>query len=93
MEVAEHIETTLSDSIVDSIIRNVNDDGMIIWTAAIPEQGGVGHINCQTKEYWEDKFISRGFYRDCTIENNLLEYIRSGPHMGWFLQNLMVLKS
>jgi glycosyltransferase involved in cell wall biosynthesis/2-polyprenyl-3-methyl-5-hydroxy-6-metoxy-1,4-benzoquinol methylase len=93
LEVAEHIETSLSDSIVDSIIRNVNDDGMIIWTAAIPGQGGVGHINCQTKEYWEDKFISRGFYRDCTIENNLLEYIRSGPHMGWFLQNLMVLKS
>jgi glycosyltransferase involved in cell wall biosynthesis len=92
LEVAEHIETELSDSIVDSIIRNVNDDGMIIWTAAIPGQGGVGHINCQTKEYWEEKFISRGFYRDCTIENNLLEYIRSGSHMGWFLQNLMVLK-
>ena len=92
LEVAEHIETELSDSIVDSIIRNVNDDGMIIWTAAIPGQGGVGHINCQTKEYWEEKFISRGFYRDCTIENNLLEYIRSGPYMGWFLQNLMVFK-
>jgi glycosyltransferase involved in cell wall biosynthesis len=92
LEVAEHIETSLSDSIVDSIIRNVNDDGMIIWTAAIPGQGGVGHINCQTKEYWEEKFISRGFYRDCTIENNLLEYIRSGPYMGWFLQNLMVFK-
>lgn len=93
LEVAEHIETSLSDSIVDSIIRNVNDDGMIIWTAAIPGQGGVGHINCQTKEYWEEKFISRGFYRDFVIENNLLEYIRSGPYMGWFLQNLIVFKN
>jgi glycosyltransferase involved in cell wall biosynthesis/2-polyprenyl-3-methyl-5-hydroxy-6-metoxy-1,4-benzoquinol methylase len=92
LEVAEHIETSLSDSIVDSIIRNVNDDGMIIWTAAIPGQGGVGHINCQTKEYWEEKFISRGFYRDFVIENNLLEYIRSGPYMEWFSQNLMVFK-
>ena len=92
LEVAEHIETSLSDSIVDSIIRNVNDDGIIIWTAAIPGQGGVGHINCQKKEYWEEKFISRGFHRDCAIESNLLEYIRSGPYMGWFLQNLMVFK-
>lgn len=93
LEVAEHIETSLSDSIVDSIIRNVNDDGMIIWTAAIPGQGGVGHINCQTKEYWEEKFISRGFHRDCAIESNLLEYIRSGPYMEWFLQNLMIFKN
>ena len=93
LEVAEHIETSLSDSIVDSIIRNVNDDGMIIWTAAIPGQGGVGHINCQTKEYWEDKFISRGFHRDCAIESKLLEYIRSGPYMGWFSQNLMIFKN
>ena len=92
LEVAEHIETSLSDSIVDSIIRNVNDDGIIIWTAAIPGQGGVGHINCQKKEYWEEKFISKGFHRDCAIESNLLEYIRSGPYMGWFLQNLMVFK-
>ena len=93
LEVAEHIETSLSDSIVDSIIRNVNDDGIIIWTAAIPEQGGVGHINCQKKEYWEDKFISRGFHRDCAIESKLLEYIRSGPYMGWFSQNLMIFKN
>jgi 2-polyprenyl-3-methyl-5-hydroxy-6-metoxy-1,4-benzoquinol methylase len=92
LEVAEHLPESKADDIVASMQRNLNKDGMLVWTAAKPEQGGHGHINCQPKEYWEQKFIDAGMCRDLDEENKLLEFIKSGPHMGWFVNNLMVLR-
>jgi glycosyltransferase involved in cell wall biosynthesis len=92
LEVAEHIHEKLSDNVVKAVCKNVAPGGVIIWTAAKPGQGGTGHINCQPKEYWEDKFNKEGFIRDRDIENSILNHVTQGYYMGWFVNNLMVLK-
>jgi glycosyltransferase involved in cell wall biosynthesis len=90
MEVAEHIENGLSDNVVDSVIRNIKPGGILIWTAAIPGQGGVGHINCQEKEYWQEKFERKNMIRNSEMEKELIEYTLNGTYMGWFVNNVMI---
>jgi SAM-dependent methyltransferase len=92
LEVAEHIPESQADDVVASMVRNTKKDGMLVWTAAVPGQGGHGHINCQPKEYWEQKFCDAGMRRDLDEEQRLLEFITTGSHMGWFANNLMILR-
>jgi SAM-dependent methyltransferase len=89
-EVAEHLPYEQSDLVVDSMIRNMERRGILIWTAAIPGQGGVGHINCQYKPFWLQKFADRGLVRMSDLELEMLTYVQQGYHMGWFVQNAMV---
>jgi len=92
LEVAEHIEQSESKKITEALVSCLNLGGILIWSAAAPGQGGVGHINCQTKEYWEQLFLELPVVRLVDVEEALLTYIKDGYHMGWFVQNLMVLK-
>lgn len=58
VEVAEHLPASADERLVRllcSISRTV------IFTAAHPGQGGTGHINEQSSEYWENKFRIMGF--------------------------------
>jgi 2-polyprenyl-3-methyl-5-hydroxy-6-metoxy-1,4-benzoquinol methylase len=60
LEVAEHIPEEQADTIISKLVRMIEPHGSIIFSAALPGQGGVGHINCQWKPYWEaaaDKFL------------------------------------
>jgi len=89
-EVAEHIEENRANDVVDSVVRNLNKDGILFWTAAQPGQGGHGHVNCQTKEYWITKFEAKGLKRQPATETEIIDFIKQGQHMGWFVNNLMV---
>lgn len=89
-EVAEHIEEAKADEVVNSVVRNLSKGGVLLWTAAIPGQGGHGHINCQPKDYWVAKFKAKGLKRQPTVEADLLDFMEQGYHLGWFTQNLMV---
>lgn len=92
LEVAEHIDNSLSDDVVDSVVHAISPGGILIWSAAQPGQGGVGHINCQPKEFWEDKFLSQGLVRCESLEDTMIKHIKNGYHMGWFIQNAMIFK-
>jgi 2-polyprenyl-3-methyl-5-hydroxy-6-metoxy-1,4-benzoquinol methylase len=92
IEVAEHIEESLSEQIAASVAQAVNDNGILIWSAAHPGQGGVGHINCQPKEFWQKLLENNRLKRDKKLESQMIEYIASGYHMGWFLQNAMIFR-
>ena len=92
LEVAEHIETELSADVAKSVCDAVRQPGILIWSAAHPGQGGVDHINCQPKEYWQELIESNGLVRDETMEQQMVEYISNGYHMGWFVQNAMIFK-
>jgi SAM-dependent methyltransferase len=59
LEVAEHLPESSSDTFVETLI-NLSDN--IIFSAAIPNQGGQNHINEQWHSYWVEKFEGRGFY-------------------------------
>jgi len=91
-EVAEHIPAEQADAVVTSLLHNLKPGGILFWTAAQPGQGGHGHVNCQPKDYWENKFSINNAVRAIELENHLLEFIKQGPHMGWFVNNLMVFK-
>jgi SAM-dependent methyltransferase len=58
LEVAEHLEATAADQFVDNLVRHGN---LILFSAAVPGQGGEFHVNEQPWEYWRAKFAARGF--------------------------------
>lgn len=60
LEVAEHIPPSLADDFIDLLTEHAN---FILFSAAIPGQGGTEHLNEQYPSYWCNKFMERGF--DC----------------------------
>ncbi|MEY2925593.1 MAG: hypothetical protein RL367_70 [Pseudomonadota bacterium] len=58
LEVAEHLPGTLADQFVDSLIRHGD---VILFSAAVPHQGGEHHVNEQPPSYWQNKFAARGY--------------------------------
>jgi cyclopropane fatty-acyl-phospholipid synthase-like methyltransferase len=58
LEVAEHINSNNADSFVAQLANNSN---YILFSAAHPGQGGVGHINEQYMDYWSGKFERHNF--------------------------------
>ena len=61
LEVGEHLPEDKADVYVDSLTNTADN---IIFSAAIPEQKGDNHINCQPFEYWIEKFNKRGYDLD-----------------------------
>ena len=90
LEVAEHIESCKNLKIVEAMTKALAPEGTLIWTAAKPGQGGVGHINCQTKDYWIELFKSQPLKRCNGMELILVEEMKKDYHMGWFVQNLLI---
>jgi glycosyltransferase involved in cell wall biosynthesis/SAM-dependent methyltransferase len=88
LEVAEHIDESAADLVAAQVARCVKRT--LIWTAAQPGQGGIGHINCQPREYWEKKLVDQGLVRNRELETCMLEFIVQGPHMIWFRNNVML---
>lgn len=87
MEVAEHVSEDLADDLVAKVAGTVGQT--LIWTAACPGQGGVGHINLHETAYWAEKLSKHGLRRNLQREEQLKEYARQGYHMGWFTNNLL----
>lgn len=90
MEVAEHIPESRADDIVCHVTNATRNT--LVWTAAIPGQGGVGHINCQSKDYWREKFIAQGLVYDEHTTEQCRHFISQGCHMGWFMNNVQIFK-
>ncbi len=63
LEVAEHLEEQYADKLIDSLTDCAD---IIVFSAAIPFQKGVHHVNCQWPQYWISKFNIRGYIElDC----------------------------
>jgi len=90
LEVAEHIDQNLSNEVITSVTRNCRPGGWIIWSAAQPGQGGVGHINCQPPRYWRELAQNHGLLPRPDWEHQLHQWITSGYHMGWFARNRQI---
>jgi len=87
IEVAEHIEESRADEVANKVAQATNK--MLIWTAAQPGQDGVGHINCQSREYWIDKLTKAGLVHNPDKEEELRNYVLGAIHLGWFPNNLL----
>jgi SAM-dependent methyltransferase len=58
LEVAQCIDSACADVFVDNLCRHGE---MIIFSAAVPGQGGERHVNEQPLDYWREKFLLRGY--------------------------------
>ena len=58
LEVAEHLPEEHADLFVKHLTSHGN---IILFSAAIPNQGGQYHLNEQWPEYWHQKFKSQGY--------------------------------
>ena len=58
LEVAEHLPESSAASLIDSLTKL---SPIILFSAAIPAQGGVNHVNEQWPAYWSKLFADRGF--------------------------------
>jgi len=58
LEVAEHLPANKAELFVDNLVRHGD---VILFSAAVPHQGGEHHVNEQPPEYWRRKFAARGY--------------------------------
>lgn len=84
LEVAEHLPQTFADTLI-SYLCSLSDT--VLFSAAIPGQGGTGHINEQWQTYWAEKFKANGF------DAALLYPVKNNPAVEmWYRQNLILYK-
>lgn len=83
VEVAEHLAEEYADVFIDNIVRHSE---RVLFSAAIPEQGGVNHVNEKWQSYWIEKFTSRGYYVDFSLRNL---FWKSEEITPWRRQNLL----
>jgi SAM-dependent methyltransferase len=63
LEVAEHIPAASAQTFVDSLTELAP---LVLFSAAIPHQGGDHHVNEQWPEYWLERFAKRSYVAyDC----------------------------
>ena len=58
MEVAEHLDEGFAENFVTSL---TNSSDFILFSAAIPNQGGTNHVNEKKQSYWKYIFFKRGY--------------------------------
>jgi hypothetical protein len=83
LEVAEHVPPQSEAGYVDAL---TGFSDFVLFSAAIPAQGGVGHVNERWQQYWVERFEARKFV--------LLDFVR--PYIWndaaisfWYRQNVL----
>lgn len=84
LEVAEHLTAPAGDELVRQLTRSART---IAWSAAIPGQGGSGHLNEQWPAYWEERFNEHGFAFIDPFRDALWGHPEVEP---WYQQNLLL---
>jgi SAM-dependent methyltransferase len=83
LEVAEHLPEACAGGLVESLCKLAP---VIAFSAAIPGQGGEGHVNEQWPQYWMTKFAQCGF-----IAQEVRDAIWTMDDVSWwYKQNLFV---
>jgi len=84
LEVAEH----LPQSVAKTLIKSLTDaSDVIVFSAAIPGQGGTNHINEQYPDYWAKLMLDFGFELDWDPRPTIWNDRNIAP---WYRQNLLV---
>jgi SAM-dependent methyltransferase len=83
LEVAEHLPPESAETFVASLTALAP---VVLFSAAIPEQWGDGHINEQWPSYWQQRFASHGYVVVDCLRWRVWE---SPAMMPWYAQNMM----
>jgi len=84
LEVAEHLPVEVSGKLIEKLTDSGN---VVLFSAAVPYQGGVNHINEQWPEYWSSLFRQRGYVAvDCLRG----DFWNNPKVKWWYAQNIML---
>jgi SAM-dependent methyltransferase len=87
-EVAEHVPPALGDRLVAHLAAAAP---VVVFTAAHPGQGGIGHVNEQPKGYWIERFKHHGMRHLDAQAEELAGVWRAAPVQSrWLVDNVMV---
>jgi SAM-dependent methyltransferase len=84
LEVAEHLPKECAEIFVDSLTRL---GPTVLFSAAIPFQGGTNHVNEQWPEYWVRYFQERKYQAIDCIRKNIWE---NNNVEWWYAQNILM---
>jgi SAM-dependent methyltransferase len=84
LEVAEHLSESAADDFIASLVRHAP---VVLFSAAVPFQGGDHHVNERFLSYWADKFAQHGFRPADIIRREIWTDERV---LLWLRQNAMV---
>jgi SAM-dependent methyltransferase len=84
LEVGEHLPEGSAAGLVASLVRL---GPAILFSAAIPYQAGVGHINEQWPGYWAELFLRHGFIAVDPFRRRIWQNSKVAP---WYSQNLLL---
>lgn len=84
LEVGEHLPEACADWLVATLVGAAP---VVLFSAALPGQGGTGHINEQWPSYWHHLFASHGYVAvDC-----IRPLIHTDERIEfWYRQNILV---
>ena len=84
LEVAEHLPEARADGFVHDLAR-LGD--RLLFSAAVPGQGGYGHVNEQPHEYWIERFEGLGFAHSALLQRR---FGQREEVASWYRNNLLV---
>ena len=84
LEVAEHLPQAYADTLIRSLIELAP---VILFSAAVPKQAGIHHVNCQWPDYWARKFRTYDYLPVDALREALLPL----PEVAtWYAQNTLL---
>jgi hypothetical protein len=84
LEVAEHLPASSASAFVDALVRAAP---VILFSAAVPHQGGTDHVNERWQSYWRRMFEARGYAAvDCVRPR----IVGNGKVDPWYRQNIVI---
>ena len=84
LEVAEHLDAGLAEQFVESLTRLAS---VVLFSAAVPFQGGVHHVNEQWPDVWVALFEKFGFVAIDCIRRRIWE---NTDVEWWYAQNTIL---
>ncbi len=84
LEVAEHLPPERAESFVDSLTRL---GPFVLFSAAVPFQGGTRHLNEQWPEYWAEYFNQKAYV---TIDCLRKRVWKNDNVECWYAQNMLL---
>lgn len=84
LEVAEHLPKESAKTFIETL---TNLSPVVLFSAAIPFQGGTGHVNEQWQEYWAKLFEEKNY---CVIDCIRRKIWNNSEVCFWYKQNILL---
>lgn len=84
LEVAEHLDRNCARSFVGTLVKL---SSVVVFSAAVPYQGGTHHVNEQWPDYWAELFGQHGY----VVIDCIREQVWNNDEVDWYYAQNMFL--